>query len=327
MQTQKRSRRPAFTLVELLAVIAIIGLLIAILVPGVSAVKRSAKETQTKAIIGTLETGLQTFKGEQQVGGTFPPSHTDDPSNRLKVANPYNGFGGSTIEISGAGLLVWGLLGADSLGTPGFKAVDGDEYWADSTGNDDDGDLYYVDGKKGPAFTRYGPYVDLSKVKLSELVRDNNNNPQGYKIEAETRAGLGLRDYPMFLDSFGYPILYWKADGAGKALAENEWDGTRTARGIYHYSDNEEVISAAGMNHRLKWGGYDPSSPGNDPEEGILSDGHFYTYFAYYIWNQDVAAKPTPLRPDSYILISAGADGMYGTADDIDNFSHNGHGK
>jgi len=27
-----------------------------------------------------------------------------------------------------------------------------------------------------------------------------------------------------------------------------------------------------------------------------------------------------PYRPDSYILISAGADGYYGTADDITNF-------
>jgi len=37
-----------------------------------------------------------------------------------------------------------------------------------------------------------------------------------------------------------------------------------------------------------------------------------------------VKARLEPARADSYLLISAGADGRYGTADDIANFEHNG---
>jgi hypothetical protein len=33
-----------------------------------------------------------------------------------------------------------------------------------------------------------------------------------------------------------------------------------------------------------------------------------------------VQARPWPYRSDSYLLISAGADGLYGTDDDIRNF-------
>jgi hypothetical protein len=38
------------------------------------------------------------------------------------------------------------------------------------------------------------------------------------------------------------------------------------------------------------------------------------------ILNQQATAGKMPYRADSYILISAGRDGLYGTADDIVNF-------
>jgi hypothetical protein len=46
---------------------------------------------------------------------------------------------------------------------------------------------------------------------------------------------------------------------------------------------------------------------------------------AYKLMDQKVYAvynppRPWPCRPDSYILISAGVDGVYGTDDDITNF-------
>ena len=43
-------------------------------------------------------------------------------------------------------------------------------------------------------------------------------------------------------------------------------------------------------------------------------------YFYEYIRDPRVQARPWPYRPDSYLLISAGADGIYGTNDDIRNF-------
>ena len=45
-----------------------------------------------------------------------------------------------------------------------------------------------------------------------------------------------------------------------------------------------------------------------------------FEFFYNYITDPKVAAIPWPYRPDSYILISAGADGLYGTSDDICNF-------
>ena len=44
--------------------------------------------------------------------------------------------------------------------------------------------------------------------------------------------------------------------------------------------------------------------------------------FYEYIRDPKIMATPWPYRPDSYILISAGADGEYGTGDDITNLGN-----
>jgi hypothetical protein len=45
-----------------------------------------------------------------------------------------------------------------------------------------------------------------------------------------------------------------------------------------------------------------------------------YEFFYEYIMDPKIEARVWPYRPDSYILISAGTDGIYGTNDDIKNF-------
>ena len=58
---------------------------------------------------------------------------------------------------------------------------------------------------------------------------------------------------------------------------------------------------------------------------GRLKDGKQHpiwdsVFFYNYITDPKVTAVDWPYRPDSYILISAGVDGLYGTNDDICNF-------
>ena len=77
MQTD---RKHAFTLIELLMVIAIIGILAGILIPTVSAVKRQANVAASKSQLSQYVNAIQLFKGEY---GYYPflEAHNDNGEN------------------------------------------------------------------------------------------------------------------------------------------------------------------------------------------------------------------------------------------------------
>ena len=56
-------------------------------------------------------------------------------------------------------------------------------------------------------------------------------------------------------------------------------------------------------------------------DEFNKAGGKFHHTFADFILDGKVAARPTPVNKDGYLLISAGADGVYGSEDDITNWT------
>src|SRR5205809_4758648 len=72
-------RRQAFTLVELMIVIAIIGLLLAMLTAGIWMAIKKGKQTRNRVDITQLEVALEQFK---QRFGDYPPS-------RIKLCESY----------------------------------------------------------------------------------------------------------------------------------------------------------------------------------------------------------------------------------------------
>ena len=97
------------------------------------------------------------------------------------------------------------------------------------------------------------------------------------------------------------PILYYKARPS-RLLH----DVSRPDESIYDYRDNQELLLLGrpwdGGTHRLAT----ESTPG----------ARFYEN----TWNNQVTNIRRPFNNDTYILISAGNDGEYGTSDDICNF-------
>lgn len=349
---------PAFTLVELLAVVFIIALLIAILVPSLSAVRNNAKKVATSSTIASLTTGLEAFRNDFD---GYVPSQSDQPvgSFNLRVKNPYDGVPGFTgttqgqyiQEMPGAGLLVWGMVGADQLGTPGFKIFrkGSSQYWSEDTDAKpinasnpvpSNSGAYAISNQGRPVQPRSGPsaYIDIEKVKITPP-RLNGNQTQGWYSPREDsiggRASNFAYPFPMFVDAWGSPILYYRANPAGETFVWNTELGNTgsiggiATTGIYDYADNAPLFedndlrirtTDSGSDHLMKWAnGYTvnpANTPGNSQEPPANS-------FQRYIWNQDIRAKFAPQNPETFVLISPGADGQYGTADDVTNFKPN----
>ena len=348
-----RRFRPAFTLVELLVVIAIIGLLVAILVPSLSGASTQAKIVATQAMIKSLDTGLETFKQESALGGIYPPSAPDDIANPGRIADPIVSIGspGDLDHTTGASLLVYALNGADELGTPGFSDRDNDGIWANDFGFDPSDPTTPPIGAhatdsvtREPLVPRYGPYAGtLTKDirSVAELYDRNKIEDPGWDTPTDLADGEGDYKHRMFVDRWGYPVLYYHARSAAKAIVPI----TGTMVGVYTPSDNAYITGgeeADGTtiddneyfrldgkpgdhvlaNVRAQQGtALEPGDPpGYLDESSADFKSEYLNSFERFIWDDKSTARIAPVNRRTYLLISAGPDSIYGTGDDVTNF-------
>jgi len=292
-------KKTGLTLIELLIVLGIIAILVGLLVPAVTVVRKMARETKQKAQFATIELALAAFKNDD---GDYPPSIWPLPPN------PGSDYCGS--QKLAEALLGWDLLGfhpqsawrADGLDAGGGPGTYDPAQTRDVNGN----------GIPDTFDERKGPYLELasaSAFRLADLFRPNPVAP----LDPDTFVicdVFGAKKITMFKgadtvtgrpitvsEKAGAPILYYKANTSGKVLNE-----------VYRVTDNDAIVlvkqQADGREHPL-------GRPDNQ-----------YETFYNYIRDPKISARPWPYRPDSYILISAGADGVYGTPDDIKNFGN-----
>lgn len=333
-----------FTLVELLVVISIIALLVALLLPAFSGIRTQARTTQTTGLFNALDSAINLYRNEQALGGGLPPSASDNASDSRLIADPFSASV-SNIAVSGAHMLASALVGADLRGTPGFKDVNRDGVWWNDTHKMDGATtgqqgLYAVDSTTlDPRHTRYpssGSYVDdAMKSKhvttLQTLLNDGKifswTDPAAPSSGATPTAGTSVQ--PLFVDPWDRPILYYRANKAGRRML---WDGNTP--GIYRHADNN-IITGSKQNSLkgVDFGGGlqavnttmsmigDAECPAADPASAkVQEDPKFNGTLARFIHNPKVTAVNEPVRKDSYLLISAGEDAVYGTSDDIVNW-------
>jgi prepilin-type N-terminal cleavage/methylation domain-containing protein len=267
-----------FTLVELMMVITIIALLAAILLPAVDAARIAARNTATASLLHSISTGLDMFKSESKLDRKYPPSIWDtNPTIDHPGGDPYGT--GFNYTAFGAQTLVWGLAGADLLGTPGFEG------WLNKTV----GGLYYINPSTGePNTTRFTGFIDLSKTKIKTPAQDGDDLTIP---EVQGRGGYG--GAPVIVDDFNRPVLYF---------APNL---NYTGLNIYRFTDHIGFHDTPGNDAPAFWTGNGFASYVQDPRVTQVSGLH------------------GPYNPDSYLLITAGHDKHYGTADDVCNFPFN----
>ncbi len=310
-------------MIEILVVVGIIALLVGMLIPAVSMVKKTAKEVKQKAQFTAIDLGLAAFKNDY---GDYPPSlwwfpPPDTPPNADR-------------SYCGSQKLAEAMVGWDLLGfhpnsawrSDGLDAVDGaGSYDPARVRGDADGD-----GVIDTLGERRDRYVELGMANAFRIGQSAAGVSDGLFLDGIGDFGTRLAEHTYVLcDVFevsdrtirlangktvhpGTPILYFKAQPSYKFMvnpASASSNQQQADRSIYRIRDNQPLLNL----RRVADGGKPLSTRRQHP---MTNWATFYEMIA----DPKVQAQPWPHRPDSYILISAGHDGLYGTDDDICNF-------
>lgn len=342
MQSTARNQEGGFTLIELIVVVGIIALLITLLVPAFSGIQNKAKVAKTKASYNAIDMGLNQFQSEQTLQGTFPPSRTDNAANKQLLADPLNDSNSSVdTAVTGGHLLVHALVGADRLGTPGFRDLNGNGLWSDDTHAAANG-LYEKDQTTyEPKQARYpssgsAGYVD-DKMRATLRTLEELDD-RGLIVNLPGTVTDMTQGQPLFTDAWERPILYYRASRAAQVMVSQD----DSVPAVFRQEDNALITgSDAGGVYAtpgIDFGAGEPNGaprhaiyrdvdvPTGDPAaaiDTIRTQNQFENSFTRYILDPSVAARVTPVRRDTYLLISAGEDARYGTQDDVVNWERN----
>jgi len=303
-----KREKTGFTLVELLTVIAIVTLLISLLIPSLTLIRNTAREAKQKAQFTGIGLALTAFRNDY---GDYPPSNWQIPPGNYcgaqKLAEALLGWDLMGFHPKSA----WLADGYDGLAPNGPFSYDPDKV------RDVD-----VDGIPDTFNERRGPYLDQATSNAFKL-GDLYTGPLGTgPLAANTYVicdSFGVKKVniaPGQTAKAGTPILYFRANTVSKILMSPATTVAFDQR-IYNIRDNMPLLNpltsiADGQAHELgnPVGNYE-FFYGN-PAAAVPVIG--------YIRDPKITVRPWPYRPDSYLLISAGADGHYGTSDDICNF-------
>jgi len=296
---EQNGSKKGFTIVELLVVMSIIMILLGLLLPAFNKVKRYAKKLSQNAQFHGIEAGLEMFKNDFEV---YPDSDRYDLNLQ---------------EYCGAMKLTEAMMGQDLLGFHPDSLLNCDDKQPDNPNwtnglYPDPFDPENIPEDLKNLRARKGPYVTVENARAHKLTQMYLNTKEfscdGPKYML---CDVYARITNLALDEggdkkIGMPILYYKAD-VSKIL--HDW--TEFQKSIYNFEDNHKLVELG-----VPW---DPAIVHplfQDPPGG--QGELFYTITR----NKDIEVIDRPVLDEGYILISAGFDGLYGTDDDIYNFSN-----
>ena len=282
MKNKRLANSNGFSIVEMVAVIAVIAILVSLLIPALNMAYEMANTVKQRAQFSSIESALEGFRTDF---GDYPQSYE----------NAY-ACNSVTDTYCGAQKLAEAMVGYDAFGfhpDPVFSRHNTSNQCDDTASTVYD----YTDTNLR---ARKGLYLELetaNAVKLQSLYASSDELVTGSTLKADTSVlvdTFGKVKSRATQKQTGMPILYYKAD-----TSKFNHGGTPDSN-IYDVRDNEQIISAP------------------VPFDSSLS--HSIANFYEQTANPNFASPARPYRAETFILQSAGPDGLYGNGDDMFNF-------
>jgi len=237
-------------------------------------------DVKQMAQFNTLHAAIELYANEFE---GYPPSDANDLTG---------------VPYCGAMRLTEAMKGQDLLGFHSLSV-----YRADGMDVNGRAPLYCRDSREPDPDNlklRRGPYLRAESTdafRLADIYGKDNTGP--FPGDTFVLCDVFECQRPSGKKT-GMPILYYRANPSGTA---HDGDNPDNPENIYRYMDNQ-VLIALGV-------------PGEPNQVHPLSDPRCFYRRTKNTKNKKVAE---PYRRDTFILISAGYDGLYGTKDDICNF-------
>jgi hypothetical protein len=259
-------------------------LLIYSFIPRLNINSRPSQIVKQRSQLHSFDTAIDFFKSDFN---DIPPSDAMDSTSR-----PYCGAMKLAEAMMGQDLRgfhpnsIFRSDGTDNMGAVLYPQV-----------NDPNNRLYQINisARKGP----YLPLENANAYQLKDLFEDvgpfdGNNFVLCDVFRRVTNLSTGQK--------IGVPILYYRADSSKTA---HDIKDPNNPDNIYNYKDNQALL-ALGV----------PGQPGK--KHPLYEDP---TIFYKMTRDYRLRLQSKPNNADTYILLSAGKDGLYGTKDDLANFN------
>ncbi len=310
LSSTRRVRRAAFSLVELMVVIAIIAVLVGLLLVALVKVKTAAAITETENTMRNFAAACDQF---YQQYGRYPGAI---PESVLLAGDPG--------PISGTENALLELMGGFRVRRPGDLG----------TPVEDEFNAYVSAGATSIPFGAGGWSLAINRERIGEgpvingkaseafLAPDSN----AYGIAAGQRAaGFTVLMLPDLLDAWGQPIIYLRRvrERGPIVSADNDPDDRPQflLAGVASYLEATASSGGGGLGNLQEDQVYDAS---NNSDGSILSEsvGERMENLAYILRqpglvdtnNPDVYTQST--ARGSYMILSAGPDGIFFSAED-----------
>jgi hypothetical protein len=296
-------------------------MLIALLTTGIQSVKRHATNLRQKSNFHAIEVGLELFQKDYD---EYPPSRV--LPDATTTTEPI---------VCGAQHLAEALLGRD------MRGFDPKTNWY---APEEDKTIYAnvqdksstQEEERASRTRRWKLFVELKDMGFfimhdlyGQTYSENVYSTDDYtKLESFrapvltdvfrqkriTRPNPPYEDRPEWV---GSPILYYKADSSSRLFKKVPLSSDDFTNWIYNYEDNRGIIELGTVKDPAVKHHFDESVTYIEATQTRTGVHLFYKT----ITNPKVSYDK-PFNSNSFILISAGRDGIYGTGDDITNFDY-----